>query len=356
MLKNKLLLVILSLILIVSVTGCSSQKAQPSETTAAKQTSEKLKLNIGYIPAVEDVLYFVAKERGFFEQEGLDVELFQFANSGEGVNAIRAGKIDVGGFGSSAAFANAVKGLPLINIGGVGDEGAALITKSENAERFKNPQGFKSAKIGTVRLSTGDAEWRANLVQAGIDLKTDLSIFELDSPAAVLEAVKKGIVDAGIVWVPFPEMAQQQGLSVVEWSDALDKGHICCRSLVLQDKLSSNKEALIRFNRAIIRAYDFYINNQNETISDIAKYVKLDKELIKKATYSGHIHSHPDPNKQGYVAFWKTLKTAGFFQNELDAAKFVDTEIYGKALGELQKREPNNQTYSQLQQFFAQHQ
>ena len=356
MFKQKILLVILALILLVSVTGCGSQKTQTSETKAAKQTSEKIKLSVGYIPAVEDVLYFVAKERGFFEQEGLDVELFQFANSGEGVNAIRAGKIDVGGFGSSAALANAVKGLPLVNIGGVGDEGAALITKPENVERFKTQQGFKGSKIGTVRLSTGDAEWRANLVQAGIDLKTDLSIFELDSPAAVLEAVKKGTVDAGIVWVPFPEMAEQQKLSVVEWSDALDKGHICCRSLVLQDKLTSNKEALIRFSRAIIRAYDFYTNNPNETIDDIANYVKLDKELIKKATYSGHIHSHPDPNKRGYIAFWGTLKTAGFFQNELDVAKFVDTEIYHQALGELQTREPNNQTDSQLQQFFDQHQ
>jgi len=344
-------LVLLAVFAALLMVGCGSQKGKSEVVQPSDQA--KLKLNVGYIPAAEDVLYFVAKEKGLFEQEGLDVQLFQFNNSGEGVNAISAGKLDVGGFGSSAAFANAVKGVPIVNIGGVGDEGAALIAKPENEQRFKTSQGFKGAKLGTVRLSTGDAEWRAKLVKDGINLKSDLTIVELDSPASVLEAVKKGTVDAGIVWVPFPEMAEQQGLKVVQWSGEIDKGHICCRSLVMQTELTNNKEALVRFNRALIRAYDLYLNNQDEAVDSILKYVKIDKELIKKATYSGHIDSHPDPNKKGYIAYWETLKTAGFFTQDLDVSKFVDTEIYHQALTELIKKEPQNKTFLKLQEDFT---
>lgn len=353
MFKKSTFLMTLALIITLGITGCGSEKGQNAASQAPNQSVEKIKLNVGYIPAVEDVLYFVAKEKGYFDQEGLDVELFSFNSSGEGVNAIRSGKLDVGGFGSSAAFTNVVKGLPLVNIGGVGDEGAALITKPENAERFKTTQGFKGAKVGTVRLSTGDVEWKSSLVKEGIDLKADLSIFELDSPAAVLEAVKKGSVDAGIVWVPFPEMAEQQGLKIVKWSDELEKGHICCRSLVLQDKLTNNKEALIRFNRALIRAYDYYIHNPNETVTYISKYVNINKELIQNATYSGHIHSNPDPNKKGYITYWNVLKAAGFFQNDLDVERYVDVDIYKTALTQLRQQEPQNATYIQLEQEFS---
>ncbi|HBS58144.1 MAG TPA: metal ABC transporter substrate-binding protein, partial [Firmicutes bacterium] len=62
-------------------------------------------------------------------------------------------------------------------------------TKPAQAERFKTPQGFVGAKVATVRLATGDAVWRYGLSQAGIDWKSQVTIQELDSPAAVLEAV-----------------------------------------------------------------------------------------------------------------------------------------------------------------------
>jgi NitT/TauT family transport system substrate-binding protein len=345
---KKLALVALTVALLLAITGCGSQ-----QTAQNNPPAEKIKLNVGYLPAVGHVLYFVAKEKGFYEQEGLDVELFQFTNSGEGMNAIKSGKLDVGSFGTAAPLSFIAKGTPFTIFGGMQSEGHAVVAKPENVERFKNPQGFIGAKVATVRLASGDAAWRNGLAKAGIDWKNQVTIQELDSPTAVLEAVKKGTADAGNIWVPFTEMAEQQGLKIVDWSSQYFDGHVCCRLVAMDDNLKNKKEAFVRFSRAQIRAYDFYINNPDETVEILSKYVKLDKGLIKKAAYSGHIHSIPDPDKKRVVAFWQAMKEIGYLQSDLDITKYINTEIYHEALSQLRTRYPDNSTFIQLEKDFA---
>jgi NitT/TauT family transport system substrate-binding protein len=60
------------------------------------------KIKIGYLPVTGHAKFFVAKEQGFFEREGLDVELIEFVNSADGINALNAGKLDVASFGTTA--------------------------------------------------------------------------------------------------------------------------------------------------------------------------------------------------------------------------------------------------------------
>lgn len=335
----------------LGLAGCGSQSK--SSPAAADRPADKIKFNIGFLPAVGDVLFFVAKEKGFFDQEGLDTELFQFTNSGEGLNAIKSGKLDAGAFGTAGPQVFIAKGTPFVAIGGMQSEGHAVVAKPENAERFKSLQGFVGAKVATVRLATGDAVWRSALTKAGIDWKSQVQIQELDSPATVLEAVKKGSADAGLVWVPFSEMAEQQGLKIVEWSSVYMENHTCCRVVALEERLKGNREAYLRFSRALIRAHDFYINNQAETVEILSKYVKLDKDLIKQATYSGHIHSIPDPDKKRFIEFWEAMKSAGYIQSDIDISKHVDPSIYQEALQQLRSHEPQNAAYINLEKEFG---
>ena len=59
-------------------------------------------IKVGYLPVTGHAKFFVAKEQGLFAQEGLDVELVDFQNSADGLNAVVAGKLDVGAFGTTA--------------------------------------------------------------------------------------------------------------------------------------------------------------------------------------------------------------------------------------------------------------
>lgn len=357
--KKRILAGILSLLVLSTIlSGCGEKKTANStgETQATSSTQNEKKdlkkINIGYLASPGHVLYFVAKEKGYFQEEGLDAELFLFTNSGEGLNAITAGKVDVGSFGTAAPLTFISKGTDLTIFGGQQTEGHGIVALPEKAKELTDLNSFKGKTIATVRLATGDVVFRGALKDAGIDWKKDLTINELDSPAAVLEAVKKGSVDAGIVWTPFIKLGEKQGLQIVKYSGDLVSMHTCCRQVALTSKIKENPEIYEKFEEALIKAYKFYQENQDETIDIMSKYVKVDKDILKAETYSGHIHSIPDPDKAGVEKFWDLMNKSGYVTSDLNIDNYIDTSIYKDALNEVLKQYPNDPVYTKLKSDF----
>ncbi len=321
-------------------------------TAVTAHAAELKKLKAGYLPTSGHLLYFVAKEKGFFQQEGLDVELARFTNSGEGLTAVKAGKLDVGSFGTSAPLAFIAKGADFTIFGGQMGEGHGLIAKPEKAERFKDLKNFRGATIGAVRLATGDVVFRAALHEAGIDWKKDLTIKEFDSPAAVMEAVKKGTLDAGLVWIPYFTLAEKQGLVVVKYSGDVIKGHTCCRQVALTSTVKERQADLEHFLTALLKAYQYYLTDKNGTVDVVAKYVQIDKGDLLKDIYGGHLLVSPDPHKKSVLQFWDFMKKADYITSTESIDGRVNTKIYAGALASLEKREPKEKLWRTLEKEF----
>ena len=310
-------------------------------------------LKVGHLPVTGHAKFFVAKEEGFFKDEGLDVELVEFANSADGLAALRAGKLDLGAFGTTAPLVHISKGADIRIIGGVMGEDAAIITTAEKAATIKSVADLKGKKIATVRLATGDAVLRGALDDAGINWKTDVQIFELKAPPAVIEAVKSGQVDAGAVWGPHDVRAEEAGLKVIARSRTLQPGHPCCRLTVNAKDLAERPEVWGRFIRAFLRAEKFTRDNHDKTIDDIGKYLKLDRALITKAYYGGFLDQSSDPNVVGIDRFWKIMLKSEFIDSKLDIRDYVDTTVYKKALDKLASENPKEAYWKGLQKVFS---
>jgi len=331
-------------------------KGEEKEAKSEGTQSSLIKCNIGYLASTGHVLYFIAQEKGYFKEEGLDTELFLFNNSGEGLNAIIAGKLDTGSFGTAPPLTFISKGSDLTIFGGQMSEGHAIIAKPEKADELKDIKNFKGKKLATVRLATGDIVFRGAFTDAGIDWKNDLVINEMESPAAVLEAVKKGSVDAGVVWTPYRKMAEDQGLKIVQFSGEVEdmKDHPCCRQVALTARIKEDPEKYEKLQAALIKAYKFYKTNQEETLDILSKYVKIDKEVLKAETYGEHISSNPDPNKEGVVKSWDFMKKIGYItpEDSLKIEDHINTEIYSNALDRILKDNPDDAVYKQLKADF----
>jgi NitT/TauT family transport system substrate-binding protein len=345
-----LVILVVAGILIAGCTDTAKTATTPSSPTPAQTTAgEQLKsLKIGYLPTNGHALVFIAKEKGFFEKEGLNVELFQFQNSADGTNAILAKKIDTGGFGPSPLVFIA-KGSPETIIGGLMGEGAGVITTADKASQFKEIKNFKGTTVATVRLSSGDIHFRGALQDAGFDLKKDVTIQELASPSAVLDAVKAGKVDAGVVWTPYMEMAESQGLKVVLFTADIFPKHPCCRIAVLSDELTANRDAYVRMERALLDAYKYQTTNPDDAVDAIAQYVKIDKSIIKTALSDGHSYISPDPNTKGVVKTYEMLKQIGYIDSTVNISEHIDSTVYKQALDDLSKANPGDPFYQNLQ-------
>lgn len=348
---HALLVLVIFLVTAIFIAGCIGTQAAGSSSTpsAPNASSTELKtLKIGYLPSTGHSTIFVAKEKGLFEAQGLNVELTQFQNSADGTNAIIAKKIDTGGFGPSPlVFVS--KGTPETIIGGLMGEGAGIITIADKAERFKDIQQFKGTTVATVRLSSGDIHFRAALQTAGVDLAKDVTIQELASPSAVVDAVKAGKVDAGVVWAPYMEMAQAQGLAVVLFTSDLFPNHPCCRIAALTDNLEANRDAYVRMEKALIQAYRYETTNPDDAADAISKYVQVDTSIIKAALTNGHSDLSPDPNSNGIEKTYGMLKQIGYINTTVNISEHIDSTIYKQALDELVRDAPGDAFYQDLQ-------
>jgi len=368
-------------VFVLFFTGCASEKvhnnsisAQDTHTNAEakaniqqenkeeksignnEKKTDLIKFNIGYLASTGHVLYFVAQEKGFFKEEGLDTELFLFNNSGEGMNAIVAGKLDAGSFGTSTPLVFISKGSDLTIFGGQMSEGHAIIAKPEKADELSDIKNFRGKTLATVRLATGDIVFRGAFTDEGIDWKNDIIINEMESPAAVLEAVKKGSVDAGVVWTPYRKIAEDQGLKIVQFSSEVSNmdNHPCCRQAALTERIKENPEKYEKFMAALIKAYKFYVTNKDETLDILSKYVKIDKAILEAETYGEHIGSNPDPNKEGVLKFWDFMKKIEYIPTDdnINIEEHINTQIYKNALNKILEEYPNDPVYNQLKADF----
>jgi NitT/TauT family transport system substrate-binding protein len=308
-------------------------------------------VKVGYLPAIGHAKYFIAHEQGFFKKENLDVELVEFQNSADGINAVISGKLDTGSFSTPAPLLFYSKGSDIKIVGGIMGQDGSVIIKPERAGEIRSIADLRGKKVATVRLASSDAVLRAALKDARIDWRSDLEIFELKNPPAVIEAVKSGQVDAGAVWGPFDLRAEQQGLKVIVRSGDIYPGHPCCR-LIVTSKLLRTPEVVERFLRALLQAERFSQDHKKETIDSIAKYVKLDRETLEKSFYTPNLDQTTDPNVKGVRQFWVSLVASNFIDGSRPLDPIFAIEPYQKAIEALAREHPKDAFYrARLKEF-----
>ena len=196
-------------------------------------------------------------------------------NSADGLNAVVAGKLDVGAWltAGGAYF----KGANLKIIGGIMGWQQQSITTPENASKY-NTARCAAKKSPLCAWPRGRRAARRTQ-DAGIRWKTDVQIFELKNPPAVIEAVKSGQVDAGVVWGPRPTCAPgRPGPESVIHSTDLQPGHPCWAGGHRHP--AEGSATWEKFCAPFSRREKFATENKQQTIDSIAKYVKLDPKLL----------------------------------------------------------------------------
>lgn len=325
--------------------------AAPARATDEAPAPARVSLKVGHLLVPGQAKIFIAKELGYFAEQGLDVELVEFANSADGLAALRAGKLDFGTFGATAPLFHIGKGADIRIVGGVHNEDAALIATPEKAAQIKSVADLKGKKIAVVRLSSGDAALRGRLLALGLDPTKDVQIFEIKSPPAVIEAVRSGEVDAGTVWEPHIVRAEESGLKVVARSHDLLPGHPCCRLVVQTKEVTDHPEVVEGFLTALLKAEKYGHDHRDAAVDIITKYLKLDRHIIDKS----YLNDQPtDPDLANTTRFWNVMRKVGFADQDKNIADYVDTRFYKRALDKLAAAEPHDSFWQAQERDFAQ--
>lgn len=344
--------------------GCSGETEINTETqkfnsgskeTAKTSKSELVPFKLGYLPSTGHLLYFVAKEEGFFEEEGLDVSLSNFDGNTEIVMSVESGKLDAAAIGSTSCINYIAQGAKLQIIGGIMKEGHALVVKPELVEGV-DPKDYslellRGKTIANVNLGITDIVYRNVFENMGWEIGKDVYFENLES--AGLESLLNNSIDAVSVYTPFRALAEKKGYVIINYSGQNEPfgDHPCCRNLASTELIEQHPERYISYLKALIKAYKFYQENEDETCEDIAKYCDTDIDLIRSETYGKYISSTPDPELKAIWIWYDALLSGGYIE-EFDLAASVNTDLYLQALKEISEAEPDEQLWKDLLKHF----
>ncbi|MCC6169207.1 MAG: ABC transporter substrate-binding protein [Caldilineaceae bacterium] len=344
------------LLLIVLLAGCAAPATAPAQPAAetpaapadetADETAGDLPLvRVGHVPVTIYAPLFIAAEKGYFEEEGMRVELLPVEGGTENVVQVAAGNFDVAGGGIGAGMLNAVaRGIEFEIVAPLHTERPPLTSPLVVSKaRYDSGELTQVADLAGKKVSTNSKGaateywlWRA-LQQGGLDFP-DVEVLGVGF-REVAAALESGSLDAGILGEPLATLAEDQGL-ITRLSDDFIDNFTSTVIYYNKDWSAANPELAQGFVKAFIRGArdlngDAWYDDANLAI--IEKYTGVPADVIRRASRSYH-----DPN--GQVPLDDLTELQRFFRAEgqlsyeedIDLSQFVNTgyaEAAVQALG-----------------------
>ncbi|MBR1418319.1 MAG: ABC transporter substrate-binding protein, partial [Synergistaceae bacterium] len=223
-----------------------------SACAAFAKPDDVIKIKLAAQATSGQVFQYLAEERGYLKDEGIDVQMVYINNGTDAFSALSSGQVDViSTYGTGGPLIQIVNGQPFTIFGGYMIIGETPVYGLPETE-YKGLESFKGKKIAIMRGGTPDIVLKGILYDAG--LLDQVTFVELKKNTDVLQAIMKKEVDFGSTSTGFQVQARQWGLEVKMWPDEVWKLHSCCRMLSKTSCLEKNNEALYRLIRAYLRA------------------------------------------------------------------------------------------------------
>ncbi|WP_413542702.1 ABC transporter substrate-binding protein [Citricoccus nitrophenolicus] len=265
--------------------GEAASDSAGSETASGDLTP----ITVGAIPIGDVAPIHVGVQEGFFEDEGLDVDVVNTSGGAIAVPGVVAGDYDFA-FGNTVSLMVARdQGLPLTYVANgtttTGEEGAdfAAVVALEDSELDSTAdlQGHTSSSNNLLNI--GDTSIRQAVDNAGGD-GAEMDFIELAFGDAAA-AVQNGQVEAALVLEPYLTQSLDAGLKAVSWPYAeahpeLDIGGY----FTSEDTLDQRPEDVEAFTRAMRRSMEFSQENPEVVREVIGEYTEIDPEVLERIT------------------------------------------------------------------------
>jgi ABC-type nitrate/sulfonate/bicarbonate transport system substrate-binding protein len=221
------------------------------------------------------IAFTAAKEKGYYRDEGLDVDLVVMRDT-LGISALIGGNAEFASM-SGAGLTAILGGMPLrFAYTSFFRPMFWLYAKPE----FQDIKALKGKRIGVTGLGSGpDNLLRETLKRYGLEGGRDVTILALGLPSTVATALRAGTVDAGTISPPFNFAVKDAGFR--ELVSYLKEDFVELQgSILVNDKLFQSEPALVeKFVRGTTKGLRYARENKAGTIPILLRYMKLKEDL-----------------------------------------------------------------------------
>jgi NitT/TauT family transport system substrate-binding protein len=242
--------------------------AAPQATTEA-ETLQKVRLGVGFIPNVQFAPLYVAQEKGFYADEGLEVEI-EYGYEHDFVSLAAQGEREFAIASGDQVILARAQGLPITYVMKWYQRyPVALMALA--SEQISEPQDVEGKKVGLPLFGTSLVGWKALVYAGNID---ESAVSVEDIGFTQVAAIEEGVVDAAMVYIanePVQLRSEGYNLNVIEVSDYIN---LVSNGLVVGDQLmADNPELVQRMVRATLRGITDTIANPDQAFEIVRQTV-----------------------------------------------------------------------------------
>jgi NitT/TauT family transport system substrate-binding protein len=258
------------LVAVASFTVCSrSGFGQALKTVTMARTTG----SIGMVP-----LEF-AVNRGYFKQQGLDVQLITVRQSDVIIAATVGGELNFMDIIPTAILAS-VRGLPIRTIAVVLKRAPYVLIGQPNV---RSPEELKGKRIGVSSVGGMSAYLvREIIARNGLNPDRDVTFLAIGGTSARTAALFGGTIDAALVVAPDNYALERKGYRrLLMASDYVN--YPLSGVAASADFLAKNKAVAVSFLKGLMEGAKFTRENKSDAVSFIKSYLKVPDEEAEKS-------------------------------------------------------------------------
>ena len=290
---------------------------------------------LGYSPL------WVASKQGFFERQGLDVQLVLVSSADKSTMALVGGSVLVGSGSIDATIGATEQGADLVATGGVIN---GLTHMLMGAKKFKTYEDLRGANIGSSSLTSGTAfVLRRMMAAKGLQYPKDYQMINVGPSAQSFLALTANRVDAALIAVPLSSDAAEMGYNIIGRAAEIIPNYQLTEISTRRPWAEKNRAVMVRFMKAMVLAMRWLYDNKEPAIDFLGKEMRLKPEHARRGweyyTQQKIWNLNAEANVEGVRTVIQIMGERGLLKPPLPPpSKYLDHSYVEEALKELGRR------------------
>ncbi len=328
---KKIFVWIITIILILLVGALVSQNKKEDNTQNQKVTVAEVTHSIFYAPQ------YVALALGYFEEEGLDVELTLAQGADAVMAAVLSGDVDIGFSGTEATIYvyNGGEKDYVMTFAGLTQKDGSFLVSREKIDNFTLDDLKGKYVIGGRKGGMPEMTFEWALRQNEIDPIKDLTIDTSVAFPAMEGAFIGGTGDFVTLFEPNATSVEKEGLGyVVAYIGELGGNVPYTAYNARKSYIENNPEVIKSFTKAINKALVYVKNHNSSEIADLimSQFPNTNKEdmitIIDRYKNAGAWKENITINKKEWQHIEEILMTAGELNSMVDYDKLIYSKYF----------------------------
>ena len=241
---------------------------------------EKIKFAVGVSSKVLGYGHlWAAWRKGYFDREGLDVEVVLMRGTAPAVQALIAGSISAALLANDGPITAVEQGADLV----MAASGSKITHMLLGAKNYKTYEDLRGSTIGSSTLTSGTTfALRRALKLKGLEYPRDYKLLNVGGTTDAFLAMSAGQTVASLMAVPYSFRAQELGYNLIGRMVDVFPNYLLSCYAVRRSWAEKNRPLVVRFLKGVIRAKKWFEQDHKAAVEFLTKEFQLTPALAEK--------------------------------------------------------------------------